>query len=120
MSPTTLVLFNASSTIKAQVEGSSRSVKEKGVAVSGKDVPPSSSSPTRLGPPASRSTPLPMLATSNSLAEVAAEVDDDIPLQSLLHGLKRKKGSTSIEFPNGISTARLNRNSFIIPPPPPQ
>ena len=119
MSPTALVLFNASSTIEAQVEGSSRSVKEKGVAISGKDVLPSSSSPTRLGPLASTSTPLPTLTSLNFLVEVAAEVDDDILLQSLLHGLKRKRGSTSIEFSSGISTTRLNRNSPIIPPPPP-
>ena len=87
MSPIALVFFDASSAIEAQVEGSSRLVKEKGVAISGKDVPPSFSSPTRPGPPASRSTPLPTLASLNSLAEVATEVDDDIHLQSLLYGL---------------------------------
>ena len=80
-------------------------------------VPPFYLSPKCPISPASGSTPLLMAASPDSLDEVATEVDDDIPLQSLMHGLKHKRGSTGIEFDSSISTARLSQNSFVISRP---
>ena len=48
---------------------------------------------------------------------MSAEANDGIPLKSLLKGLKRKQVLMGIEFERGILSARLDRNSSVIPPP---